>query len=409
MNVLVLNQYASSPVYSTGAGERHYYIAKKLISKNVNTTIVSASFNHLFHTNPTIPRGKLITKEHLNGVDFIWVKIRRYSSLSGFGRAFSWIEFLSKLFFLKDIPRPDIVIVSSMSMMPAIYAAYLKRKYKIPFVFEVRDIWPLTYIELGNTTKYHPVVFFLGLIESFSYKQAVSLVSVLPGFKQYITKYFKSYAKEVTWIPNGISPDLLDEKTQLTQSNSRYGNNFKIVYAGAIGVANHTRFLVEAAILLKNQVDIEFHILGDGYEKPILEELSNRNGLTNVFFHQKIPKGEVNSFINLADVCYHGCKKSYLYSYGISPNKLNDYMLAAKPILSASGLDNDPAKIANCGIVVESGNARAIADGILYLKSLSNTELLRLGRNGFEYLMTNQTYDVLAEKYYDLLKKHVAK
>lgn len=399
--ILVINQYASCPKYSTGAGERHFYIAKELLKRGIKTRIISASFNHLFHQHPKVPKGKLFLTEEIEGVEFIWIKTRKYSSTSGIGRAYSWIEFLVKLYLMRGLKDFNCVLVSSMSLLPALFAIRVKRIFKIPFIMEIRDIWPLTFKELGGYSNLHPVVFFLTKIESMAYKNADSITSVLPGFKSYFAKYYPKLEKDIHWIPNGISSNF--QKQTIIQPQTLDNKNFKIVYTGAIGIANHLRYFIEAAILLEDKKDIEFHILGDGYEKQELESMVLRHELINVFFYNKLPKSEVQSFVKKASICYHGCKDSYLYTYGISPNKMNDYMLAAKPILSASSLKNDPVNIAKCGLVVESGNAQAIADGILKLKSLPKDELELLGQNGYDYLISNQTYKVLSEQYFRLL------
>lgn len=403
MKVLVLNQYASAPKYSSGAGERHYFLGNQFIHKGIQTTIISAGYNHLFHHNPIFESKEKYLKETIKDVDFIWIKIKRYSALSGFGRVFSWFEFLYRLFTLKDVPRPDVVVVSSMSLLPAIYAVYLKRKFKIPFILEIRDIWPLTFQELGNKSKYHPLVIFLKIVENYAYRHSNVLVSVLPGFDAYISKYFFKLDKNVYWIPNGISPNLMEvEEFSSTDTSSIHCSVFKVVYAGALGIANHIIFLMKAANLLKSNPNIEFHILGDGYEKESLIKYKVKHDLRNVHFHDKIPKEKVNSFIKKANICYHGCKNSYLYSYGISPNKLNDYMLASKPILSASGLENDPVRIAECGFIVEPESPQDIANGILKMKSLSKADLDTMGENGYNFIMSNQTYEVLSNKYLSL-------
>lgn len=398
MNVLVINQYASCPLYSSGAGERHYYIAKELSKKNVYTTIIASSSNHLLKKKPNTNKRNCL-KENYDEVDFIWVKGKNYSSTSSFGRFYSWLEFLLRLFFIIDIPKPDIVVVSSMSIFPIIFAILLKFKYRCKLVLEIRDIWPLTLIELGSFKPYNPAILLFRMVEKLAYRRANFIVSVLPGFKDYFSDNF-SFSKEIEWIPNGIDINL----NKFTE-NERKISKFKVIYAGALGTANQMQIFLEAAKKLAEYKNIIFEIIGDGPEKENLVSYAKVNNLRNINFIAKVSKKEVAEYINKADLCFIAWKKCKLYSYGISPNKLNDYMLAKKPIISSSGLKHDPVRVANCGLVVEAEDHLAIAESILKLSRLPSTELKALGENGYQYILNNQSYKVISEMYYKIYKK----
>lgn len=404
LKILIINQFASAPKYSTGAGERHYYIAHKLMSVHF-TSIISGSFNHLFVKLP--PDHSLFNRERIEGGEFIWVRIRKYKSDNFIARAFSWFEFLMKLFFLpvkKDI-KPDLVLVSSMSLWPTLYAWYVSKRYHVPFILEIRDIWPKTPVQLGNFSEKNPLIFLFSVLEKFAYLKADSLISLMPSFDKYLFQKL-GYAKPVYWIPNAIDDSLLEEKNE-PENLVRFNNNsFNVIYAGALGVANAMDCFIEAALILKNNKNIRFYIIGSG---PQLNELKAKaDGLDNISFLPKLLKHEVIFVIKQADACFISWKNLEMYNYGVSANKYNDYMLAAKPIISSSDIPDDPVLLANCGIQVPSGEANEIAKAIVNLSALPKEELELMGKNGYNYLIENNTYDVISAKYADCIQETIA-
>ena len=285
-----------------------------------------------------------------------------------------------------------------MSIVPWLFNYYYKRKFRAPFILEVRDIWPLTLTELGGLSKSNPVVRWLGWNERSAYKNADIIVSVLKNFNSYYSKKFIR-KKNIYWIPNAINESLLSNYRSLKSSD-----NFLVGYAGSIGTANKIENLIDAANKLKSYLDIQFLIVGDGPLLKDLKELAQQYQLENVKFQEKVSKSEVQDVIASFDLAFHGCADKPIYQYGISPNKLNDYMLQSKPVLSASGLDVDPVKIANCGLVVEADNSEAIADAILHIYNMNSQERIELGNRGREFILENQTYRVIAKKYMDIIR-----
>lgn len=397
--VWVINQFASLPKYSYGAGERFFFLSKFLNQEGYNVKVISGGFNHLFKHYPETKR--LFTAEITPFAEYIWVKLRKYDSDNYIWRTLSWFEFAFKLFFMpvrKD--RPDVVIVSSMSLLPIVFAIWLKWKYKIKFILEIRDIWPLTPIEIGGYSKHHPLVLFLGYIERLGYKYSDYIVSVLPGFQKYLKERgFED--KRFVWIPNGISKssEANDNHDSLI---SLPNGKFNIVYTGTLGNANAMEYLIEAAKILKDNDSIHISLVGDGPLKCDLQKQSS--GLNNISFIPKVLKEDLIGIINQASVCYIGWHNKKIYEYGVSANKYNDYMLAKKAILSSSNITDDPVLMANCGLRVLPSSPEAIVAGILKLQNMSRKELSQMGINGYEFLQKNQVYDVLAEKYLLVLK-----
>lgn len=400
LKILAINQFASTPKYSTGAGERLYYLSEFLHPKGIKITVLSAAYNHLFHR---LPQTKgTFTKESTKNIIYYWVRLRKYNSLSGIQRTIAFFEFLIKLFFFKinQDEKPNLVLVSSMSILPVYYAAYLQWRFKIPFILEIRDIWPLTAIELGGYSPRHPFIKFLSFTEKFAYKKADYIVSVLPKFDEYLSENGFGN-KKFKWIPNGISQSL-----EVVNSNNLGmnidSNNFNVVYTGAIGLANAMDLLVRVAIQLENVYNLHFIIVGDGPEKEHLMKMSE--GLSNVSFYNKVSKEEVHGILRQCHLGFISWRKRDIYKYGISANKYNDYMLAELPILSVSGLSSDPVLRSNCGIMINADDHEATANAIMKLYNMSKEQMKKFGNNGKKYLIENQSYQKLAGEYMKVLK-----
>lgn len=402
MNVLIINQFASAPAYNTGAGERHFYIASKLAEQSYDFTIISGGVNHLFTKNPQTKN--LFNEEKIDGGRFIWVRLRRYKPDSFFGRVFSWFEFLIKLYFLpvNKNNSPDLVITSSMSLWTAIYAIHIKNRYKIPFILEIRDIWPLTPLQIGGFSRYNPFIIFFKILEKYSYQNADAIISLMPGFKEHL-KTVVNKSKPVYWIPNAIDKSLLG--TLSVDKQPALVRKFTVAYAGALGYANAMDCFIKAAGLLK-EYDIEFVVIGNGPEFPNLQRLARNN--PKVRFINKLQKEDVIKLLANVDAGFIGWLNLRLYDYGVSANKYNDYMLSGIPIISSSNIQNDPVNIANCGIQVAAEDANSIADAVLKLYLMSPGERHRLGENGFNYVINNNTYDQIAGQYVNCIEETMA-
>jgi glycosyltransferase involved in cell wall biosynthesis len=396
-NILIINEYAGSPYH--GMEFRHYYLAKELVKKGHNVTIVSSSYSHLFKNQPKAK------KENIDGINYLWLKTFNYGTSHDKRRVLKWFLFAFKIFFLPFLlKKPDVIIVSPMAPFPILPAWFLSKIYKAKLIYEVKDIWPLSLIELGGFSKAHPFIRFMSWFEKFAINKSDIIVSNLQNYGQHL-KEDLNIDKEFIWISNGVD---LDELSYIEPLDDKIKNQipkdkFIVGYTGTIGVANALDSFCEAAKLLKDYKDIVFVIVGNGQEKENL--LKTYDNLDNILFIDSIPKKQVQSMLKLFDVCYIGLQKENLFKYGVSPNKLFDYMYSGKPILYAidSG-KNNIVKLSNCGISVEAQNPRAIADGILSLYNMNKEDRKKLGQNGKKYVLEHFTYEKLARKYMKLFE-----
>ena len=347
--IWIINQTAGKS--DSGWGERHYFLAKYWVKKGYKVIIISGSYNHLFITQPTV--NKTFTVENLEeGITFCWVKTPKYSG-GGFRKFWSNLIFTFKLFFLpaKKLEKPSAIIVSSMPIFPIINGFHFKKRLKAnKLIIEIRDLWPLTPIYLKGYSNYHPLILILKWFEKFAYKKSDEIVSVLPNASSYINEISKKPEK-FHWIPNGIDLNYLNAKNLSVEiSNQIPKNKFIIGYAGTMGMANALEYFIDASVLLKENLEIHFLLVGDGYLKNKFIERTKGNH--NITFLNKIPKDQVQALLNYFDVCYVGRYSNPLYRYGVSYNKYFDYMLAKKPVIESSESINSPSELAGCGFIV---------------------------------------------------------
>lgn len=396
-NIWIINQYAGS-IYH-GKEYRSPSIARELVKKGYNVTIISASHSHHFKNAPKIHGNYTLTD--IDGVKYLWIKIGNYSESKSYKRLLSMFQFLIKCFFvpLKKLDKPDYIIVSSPSPLPILNGIYFKKKFNAKLVFEVRDLWPLSVVELGNVSSKSLFIRFLSYIEKTAYKKSDLVISLLPNAKEYMVSQGLD-AKKFLCVPNGIDVKLLTTRKEASTSITKQFDTSKFIvgYAGALGIANNLYALIDAAELLKDKKDIEFVLLGGGSEETKLREYANKKELNNIIFPGSIAREEVHNTLEYFDICYLGLQKSALFQYGVSPTKLYDYMAVAKPILYAIDSGNHPVKDANCGLEVNTGNPNDIADAILKFYKMDTKKRKQLGENGYNALIDNYTFDKLTEK-----------
>ena len=403
MNIWIINQYAGSPYY--GMNYRSYYLAKEFVKEGHKVQLFASSYSHLFKH---LPKTKgLFTDEVVDGINYTWVKTPSYSSSKSIKRLYNMLVFMLKLFFFNIYKkeRPDIIIISSLSLLPVINALIWSKIFKVPFIFEVRDIWPLTLVELGSISVKHPLVKVLGWIERLGYAKAKRVVSVLPNALPHMLSKGLDKAKFIH-IPNGVDLSEAQNSKPLsttTQAQIPTGK-FIVGYVGTLGIANAMQYLLDTAKIVQKHNKIHFVIVGQGGAKKELEAFTEKEALNNVTFIDAIDKQEVQSMLACFDLCYIGWHKKEIYRFGVSANKLFDYMYSAKPIVHSISVENDIVTQAKCGISIPAEDPKAIASAIVSLFNTSPEALAALGKNARYYVEKHHSYSQLAQYYLDTIK-----
>jgi glycosyltransferase involved in cell wall biosynthesis len=399
--IWIINQYASTP--ETGLGGRHFYLAQELSKQGHNVHVITSSYHHLLRDFPRF-NGSFL-KRVVEGINYVWLKTMEYENAHNKKRVLNWFLFALRLLFLnRHIKnRPDAIIYSSPSLVGFLSAKYLAWRLKTKLVFEVRDIWPLSLVELGGFSTKHPFILFMQWVEDFACKNSDVIMSNL----KYSIDHLASRGANVNdflWVPNGYSKAEVDHKQPLEKNVSEMipKDKFLIGYTGTFGLANALDKLLEAANALKEYHDIAFVIVGKGKEKQAMQDYVKSHNLDNVIIVDPIPKVQIQSMLALFDVCYLGLTKDPLFKFGVSPNKLFDYLYSGKPIIYAieSG-KYKPVEDADAGVSIPAGDSKAIEEAVLKLRKMSKEELNAMGERGKHFAESEHEYGQLSRKIID--------
>lgn len=400
MNILLLNHYAGTP--DLGMEFRPYYLAKYWVKKGHNVTIVASSYSHLRVRQPDI-KNQIIKLEIIDGINYYWTKGCNYKS-NGIWRLINILQyvFYATISIKKLIKNCDIVITSSTYPLDCIIFFIAKFcKSNIKFIYEPHDLWPMVLTEIGGMSKYHPLVLIMSIAEYFSIVYSDAIVSMHP---QNILYFRKRTAKKLNFhhIPNGIDlefqPNLKFQSGDVDNIINLKENGYRIVmYAGSLSDANSPNLLLDLAIEFQ-VTKVFFVIIGDGPSKSYLQDESRKRKL-NVLILNRVPKSQIYSILMHADICLVLFKFSPLYKYGMSANKLWDYMYSGRPVLMSINSSNDPVTDSGCGLTVKTGSISDICKALNQLLSLPDEVLDSMGNKGRSYVISNNSYKKLSDDF----------
>jgi glycosyltransferase involved in cell wall biosynthesis len=379
--------------------EKGYEYHYRNIIKGNDVTVFTSNSSHLTDKLPKFKESVFI--EFINGVRAVWLNTFKSKTSIGISRILSWLHFDFSLLMIKKkhFPNPDVIIVSSLSLTTVLPGWILARRYKAKFIFEVRDIWPLSILILGRYSKYNPFIIYLTWLEKFGYKNADLIVGTIPNLIQHVRENCKINTKCIC-IPQGVSLRFYEQEQ--VEINEEYLNNyipknkFIICYAGTINANNPLENLINAAKILSLNDKIHFIILGNGDRKDFFQEITT--GFKNISFPPVIPKNQMNSFLQNVDLCYDSCN-SELTKFGLSRNKWIDYMYASKPIICSYDGFQSMINEANCGSFVKFNDVEKLAKAIQMYSKLNKSELTIMGERAKKFVTENRRFDYLAAKY----------
>lgn len=320
-------------------------------------------------------------------------------------RILSWISFEFWLFWLpkKRLPRPDAIIVSCPSPIAILNGLRLRRQFNCRLVYEVRDIWPLSIISEGGFSPRNPLVTVLALCERIAYRRADLVVGLMPNLEAHVRQVSAS-TKPVACIPMGVSETQIGIRqvsSSLRKSSISSEPRFLVGYAGSLGISNAMETLFSCAELMGSNSSVHFAVMGDG---QLRDGYQRRWGhLRNVTFLDAVPRSEVCSFLESCDLLYFATKGSRVWDYGLSLNKLTDYMLSGKPILGSYSGFPSMVNEAGCGSFVPAGDVEALKVEILRYQAMPTNEREALGVRGRLWITQHRGYQRLAMTYLQLL------
>ncbi len=398
----LFNHYANEP--SEAGGTRHFSLAKHMQAEDWEVNIIAASVDHFSGIQRLKPSEKYRC-DKVDGVSFIWLKTPKYKG-NGFFRVLNILVYTLQVYFgswRSTQCLPDVIVGSSVHPLAAVAAALLAKKYSIPFVFEVRDLWPETLVAMGLWSKASWKTKLFRHLEKWLYLRAEKIITLLPYAHEYIVS-LGVHEDKVVWVSNGV------ELNELPVYQERLGNeNFVLMYLGSHGPANGLDTLLDAMAIIERKYSdskIQLRMIGKGVDKAALVSKAKNNGLKTVSFENAVKKCEVPSLASEADafvICVRDLPD--LYRYGISMNKLYDYMAASRPVVIASNARNNPISDAKCGLSVPAEDSESLAKAIFDLSEASLEVREEMARSGRHFVEANFDYKILAFSFAGVLNE----
>jgi glycosyltransferase involved in cell wall biosynthesis len=376
VHILIIHQAFSS--LEEAGGTRHYETACYLQKNGHKVTIITSPVNYL--TGKTDGRMKWIDRQvDDNGIEIL--RTYTYAALhrSFVHRVFSFFSFMVSSFLAAiSLRKVDLIWGTSPPIFQGFTAWLAARLKGAVFLFEVRDLWPEFAIAIGVLK--NPVLIRLSYwLEKFLYTHADQVIINSPGFLEHVSEMG---SKAVQLIPNGADPEMFHSTNGLEQKE-KWGLAGKtiVLYAGAHGISNDLKVVLDAAQKIRSRKDIAFVIVGDGKEKENLMEQSKKLELDNVHFFPPVTKTEISDVFAGADICLAILKPLEWYKTTY-PNKVFDAMAAGKPvILCIDGVIRELVERVGAGVFVEPGNAGLLASTVENLAG--NPELCKkMGDSG---------------------------
>lgn len=404
MNACVwyISKYVAMP--SDRVGTRSFLLMREIARKGHRPVIFTSDSNHLV-------TGPEVTGTHktdtIDGVEVCWVRTRKYKGAKSIGRILSWLDFEWRLWRLpkQQFPYPDVVVVSSLSLLTIFNGLRLRRRYGCRLVFEVRDIWPLTITEEGGFSPRNPLVAALAWVERLAYRCSDTIVGTMPNLKEHVVEVLgpKETIPPVHCIPMGIDETQLGMGQPLPRGYADAHipqDKFLVCHAGTIGITNALDTIFACAQSMQERTDVHFLILGEGDRKAFYQ--AQCADLANVSFAPAVPKAMVQSVLERCDLLYFSVHVSKVWRFGQSLNKVIDYMLAGKPIVASYTGYPSMINEAGAGTFVPAGDVDALRSTILSYAVMAPIKRASIGEAARKWVLHNRSYSRLADEYLDL-------
>ena len=394
-NIWLWNHYATD-MYKDEGG-RHYWFAENLIKKGYETTIFCANTYH--NKEEYIDtKNKKYTTDILNNIPFVFVKTVPALG-NGIDRVKNMVLFYKNIFsvakeYSKQTKKPDVIVASSVHPLTMLAGIQIAKKFKVPCICEVRDLWPEAIFAFNKSRENSILGKILVAGEHWIYKNADALIFTKEGDTDYIKekKWDIEQGGDIDlnkchYINNGIDFEqfINGSKNNIIEDEDLESDKFNVIYTGAIRPVNNVGNLLDTAKLLKEYKDIQFLIYGDGNQKEQLEERIKNENITNVKMKGFINKQSIPYILSKSSVNILNYSASqYNWSRGNSSNKLFEYMASGRPVISTVKMGYCIIDKYKCGISIENSTPEDLAKAILKIKNIDKEEYNDLSQNAIK-------------------------
>jgi glycosyltransferase involved in cell wall biosynthesis len=349
-----------------------------------------------------------VFREQWNGIDVVRTFLLPFPNRKAYERILNYSSFCASASLTASfLQRPDLVIATSPQLLVGLSGWWLSRLKKVPFVLEVRDLWPESLVGAGVGTQSSLLYRGIGRMAAFLYRSADAIAVVTPAFGDELARNWSVPREKIFLAPNGVETDLFSPAnvdSRLTERLKKPGQ-FLVSFIGTMGLAHGLDTLLCAAEQLKTCApEIAFLLVGEGADRERIIALAKSKNLSNVLLLPQQPREKIPAYIGASDACVVMLKESDVFETVI-PTKMLEFMSCAKPlILAVRGQAKRVLEAASGGLCVEPENPQALCDAVLRLKE-DSALCEELGHNGRNYIVRELSRKRTALEYLELLKE----
>jgi glycosyltransferase involved in cell wall biosynthesis len=346
-------------------------------------------------------------REELNGIEVVRTFLLPFPNRKPHERILNYSSFcFSAALAGSFLSRPDVVIATSPQLLVGLSGWWISRLKNVPFVLEVRDLWPESLTAVGVGGEQSLMHRAIGRIASFLYRACHHVAVVTPAFREHLIRNWNVSEGKISVVQNGVETSLFSPANSGASIRRDLGaeQKFIVSYIGTMGLAHGLETLIQSAQQLQSVApDVLFMIVGEGADRARIESLIAEANLTNVRLIPQQPREKIPAYINASDACAVLLKKSDVFETVI-PTKMLEFMSCARPvILGVKGQAEQILNSARAGLAIEPGNAGALSQAIMKLRN--NPALSTdLGRNGRDFIVHNLSRRSTALHYLDVLR-----
>jgi glycosyltransferase involved in cell wall biosynthesis len=378
-------------------------------------TVLTGFPNHPTGEVPLAYRARMrhfVSRETVDGVAVVRTWLLPYPNRKPSERILNYSSFcVSAALTGSFLSMPDVVIATSPQLLVGLSGWCIARRNRVPFVFEVRDLWPESLAGVGMGSENSILYRALRKIAGFLYRHADHVVVVSPAFATHLTGHWRVPREKISIVENGVETDLFSPQASWAAARWQMGGHEKFIvsYIGTVGIAHGLDSLIEAAAVLRTaRPDILFAVIGEGADKARLMQLAENRQLSNLRFFDQQPREKIPGFICASDACLVLLKDAPVFKTVI-PTKMLEFMACSRPIvLGVEGQAKQIVQDAQAGLTIAPEDTSELVQAIVRLAD--HRDLGRqLGNNGRKYILEHFSRERTAQTYQSLLERLLRK
>jgi glycosyltransferase involved in cell wall biosynthesis len=393
--------YVSAYDQPKGQSPRTYDFSVELVRRGHEVTMFTNGHCHFTHTE-RLRDDELWRVEMVDGIRVVWLKTRPYMG-NGLGRGLNMLDNVRRVLQSSKTlgDRPDVVLGPSVPLLTGWAAARLADRYRVPFIFEVRDVWPDALVDIGGLRRNSLMYRAFRYVEKLLYRKAARISSTLPHLADHVAGSGSDPAK-IVCIPNGVD---LSAYTPDADYDGGDGRQLVVMYVGGFGLDHDVPTIIRAAKLLQDAGDTSFRfvVIGGGVRKAECLEQAKSYQLRNLEFRDPVPKSSLPEVQRGADILVAAITDSKSYRFGLNLNKLCSYFASGRPVLFSGNPPNDPVRESDAGLSVGAEDPQAMVAALKQLAGMGAAARIEMGKRGRRYAQTTLSMEALGERMENML------